>query len=397
MSLNAHSAYDAELASLLPEISAAPHLPGSADGPASTETMLSLTALLGAFTFGCDLGRNPKWQRRIWTTLALTGISIAAFGVAQKIGGNPVLSLVFDPERMDATNNFAMYRYRGNAGAYLNLIFPLVMTLTLVAFRRAGNHGQRAAWSAGLFLVVLGIQLNPSRASWLIAIVLGVIFAALAFASRRKRAVQSDAPPAARSITPWILLPALGFAALFGICTMGDWETGWQRAQILGVSPADRSPVEIYLEMLPKGGALGFGPGTFRTVFPSYQQTHDFGNRHVPQFWKDGYFIHAHEDYLETVVEWGWLGTALWAVLTLGGLLRALWKYFRPGSSRVPSWLYLGTALALGGVLAQALIDFPLQIASIQLYVLTLLALCWEDQPSHAAPQRKMTELPARF
>jgi O-antigen ligase len=129
--------------------------------------------------------------------------------------------------------------------------------------------------------------------------------------------------------------------------------------------------------MVPDAGVMGFGPGTFRVIFPSYQGTYDFGSRTVPLFWKDGFFEHAHEDYLETLIEWGYLGTLFWSVLVFGGIARGAMRYFQKQTSLSLRWLLLCSLLALGGTLAHALIDFPLQIASIQLYVFVLLGICW--------------------
>src|SRR5205823_6429800 len=60
----------------------------------------------------------------------------------------------------------------------------------------------------------------------------------------------------------------------------------------------------VALGALLGAGFFGFGPGTFRVVFPGY----NIGSGHaVPGSWR---FL--HEDYLQTVQEWGWLGSSLW-------------------------------------------------------------------------------------
>ncbi len=87
-----------------------------------------------------------------------------------------------------------------------------------------------------------------------------------------------------------------------------------------------------------------------------------------------------HEDYLQTVLEWGWLGSSLWALLFFGGIavaIRSYKKYARREwmpRRRVMQPLVI---VALAGVAMHALVDFPFQIESIQLYVATYLGVCW--------------------
>jgi hypothetical protein len=366
MALNAHSRFDAGLGALLPRTSLVPTAPGSVDGGASANAMIFFTGLLGVFLFCCDLSRHPVWPRRLWVTMALTGVSIAVLGILQKIGGDAVLSLAWEAAKRDPANNFAMFRYRGNAGAYLNVILPLTAGLAFLAFQRREQHGRKALWSSGLFLLVVGIQLNPSRASWLIAVVLGLIVAAKIFLFYGRR----------RAPTSCVLIAVAGLAVGL-ICFWGNWESSWGRFSELGFGLRDRSPVEIYLRMVPDAGVMGFGPGTFREIFEPYQATYDFGNRAVPVFWKEDYFIHAHDDYLEDLIEWGYLGTLFWSVLVFGGIARGMERYVQERGETTLRWLLFCSLLALSGTLAQALIDFPLQVASIQLYVFTLLGMCW--------------------
>jgi O-antigen ligase len=380
MALNAHSYFDADLQALLPKAPLVSGAPGSADGPASASAMFFFTGLLGMFLFCCDLSQHPVWRKRIWMTVALTGLSLAAFGILQKIGGEAVLSLIWEPEKRDLTNNFATFRYRGNAGAYLNLIFPMMAGLAFLSFQRHDQHWRKVLWSSGLFVLVMGIQLNPSRASWFIGIILGLILGVKIFLSYGKR--ENDFTP--KSVLVFAMTVALVLLAIGSISFLGNWETSWGRFNILGFNPADRSPTEIYLRMIPDAGVMGFGPGTFSTIFPSYQGTYDFGTRAVPLFWKDGFFEHAHEDYLETLIEWGYLGSLSWSVLVIGGIARGVMRYFQRQTSFSLRWLLLCSLLALGGTLTQALIDFPLQIASIQLYVFVLLGICWGTNSASA-------------
>ena len=171
--------------------------------------------------------------------------------------------------------------------------------------------------------------------------------------------------------------------------SLGRWEqtrATWERdARWV----ADR----VAIKALPQAGALGFGPGTFSAVFPQFQQ--GAGER------AQGSWLFLHDDYLQTLLEWGWVGGLLWAGLFFGGIIVALRSLAgRPHPNPLPrgegkAWLrasdrhegvqwlprqrmVLSLALvALGGVALHAAVDFPLQISSIQLYAATYLGVCW--------------------
>jgi O-antigen ligase len=93
-----------------------------------------------------------------------------------------------------------------------------------------------------------------------------------------------------------------------------------------------------------------------------------------------------HEDYVQTVLEWGWLGSGLWALLFFGGIAVGIRSYNRYAKR---SWMPRRRVLqplamvALAGAALHALVDFPFQIESIQLYVATYLGLCWGSSLWH--------------
>ena len=137
----------------------------------------------------------------------------------------------------------------------------------------------------------------------------------------------------------------------------------------------------IVRRILGTSGWWGFGAGTFRITFPFF--TKPWGDR-VGGVWE-----YAHEDYLQTLVEWGFIGAALWAALFLGGWVTAAARHARhgavwPESTRLFS---LGCLLSLAGVGLHALVDFPLQIASLALYAAVVLAFLW-SHGGYGRPRR---------
>ena len=106
---------------------------------------------------------------------------------------------------------------------------------------------------------------------------------------------------------------------------------------------------------LPEAGALGFGPGTFSVVFPYFAG--QLGDR------SGDIWLFLHNDYLQTMMEWGWIGAALWAGVLFGGMIVAV-RGLRD-KRRSTGWFPRQRLLlplivtALGGVAIHALVDFP--------------------------------------
>lgn len=384
MAWNAKSVFNPEALAFVPKPSFLSSKPGSVDAKLSTSSMWLITSLAGAIVFTADIAKRPVWRKRILLTMALTGLSIALFGIVQKIGGERVLSWTWEREKLELDNNFALYRYRGNAGAYLNIVLPIILCFTFQAFRKRAHNSQsrRAFWAGAVLICAAAIQLNPSRASWLIAMLLGMGTVLLG-CWRWFNLSDFDS----REFWKCASFGAAAVAGVALICFFGNWQSAWKRIGLDGLNVSSRSPTEIYLSMLPDAGVLGFGPGTFRAAFPGYQLTYDFGPRVVPEFWTKHSWLQAHNDYLQTIIEWGYLGTVMWGIVFLGGLGRAALQVKGPGVDRSTDdyksrsgtdALILGCiGLAISGMLLHAVVDFPLQIASIQLYIAVLLGFCW--------------------
>jgi hypothetical protein len=266
------------------------------------------------------------------------------------------------------TTFFATYYYHGNAGAFLNLVWPLTAGLALRAFTTRSHPAMRAIWVSVFVLTIAAVVANTSRMAQLIALLLLIALSVqLGPALLRKVSRTNKNVALAGAIA--ILLPmfALGWAS--------HLEQPLNRWQTLSQSVPNDSrwrASRVAISALPDIGFFGFGPGTFRVVFPFYNSV---AINPAPGTWR---FL--HEDYLQTALEWGWVGSGLWALLFSGGIIIAICSY-KEYAAR--DWtprrrlLQPFAILALVGVALHALVDFPLQIASIQLYVATYLGLCW--------------------
>ena len=103
---------------------------------------------------------------------------------------------------------------------------------------------------------------------------------------------------------------------------------------------------------------FGTGPGTFEHVFQLYRQS-------LTEYWP----AQLHNDWLEILLTFGWVGFSL----ILAALLLALAHWFCTDGIRTNRRFVWLIWLALAGCFLQARWDFPFRIYSI---VFLFLALC---------------------
>lgn len=369
MALNARSIYDADFFLFISRRNILPSAPGSVDVAISSAWMLRATLLIGVMFLVVDLARNPVWLLRFWWTIAIAGGSIALLGLLQKGTGAPMIFWQPAKQWGESPIFFASYYYHGNAGAYLNLVLPPALGLAARAIMRPRASVVKAISLTLALLVVAAVAANTSRVAELIgAIMTLLLLVSFARAALRKRGM----------LRYKTLLFGAGLVVftLFAIARASHLDESLKRWNELSVQlPADSRWLASLAALRAVGDAsyFGFGPGTFRVIFPYY--TSGLG----PGI--EGTWRFLHEDYLQTVLEWGWLGSLLLGLIFFGGIFVAIRNLRQPG--RAVEWrsrhrrLLPVIVLALLGVALHALVDFPLQIASLQLYVAVYLGICW--------------------
>jgi hypothetical protein len=377
MALNAKAIYDSDFQVFVSLQNFAPHLAGSVDYAISSAWILRGALLLLAIVFVADLSQSNRWLLRLLYTIGLVAGSIAFFGLLQKATGARMIFWQTAPPWV-ATTFFATYYYHGNAGAFLNLAWPLTAGLAIRAFTARRHPATRAMWLSVFVLIIAGILANTSRVAQLIALLL-LVAICLRFGPALLRKVWRTEKGIALAGTIAILL------ALIALAQATHLEQPLSRWQSLGEripNDARWQASRVAVGALSDIGLFGFGPATFRVVFPFYNGV---AVQPVQNIWR---FL--HEDYLQTALEWGWLGSALWALLFFGGIAVGIrsYKQYAPDWTPRRRLLQPLVIIALMGVALHAVIDFPLQIASIQLYVATYLGLCWGSRFWNQRPDR---------
>lgn len=369
MVLNAQSIYDSDFFLFVPLHNFAPPLAGSVDYAISTAWMIRGALLLGTMLFVSDLSQSNRWLLRLWYVIGLVAGSIALLGLLQKATG---AQMIFwqppPPAELWVSTFFASYYYHGNAGAFLNLVWPLSAGLVIRAFSNRFHPGMRAMWVSLFILTIAGVLANTSRMAQLVAAIL-LVAICVQFGPTLLRRLSGTKKSVALAGALAILLALIALAQATHLeQPLNRWQAESQR--ILGDARWRAS--RVAMGALPDAELFGFGPGTFRVVFPTYNTG---AANQAPGTWR---FL--HDDYLQTLLEWGWLGSSLWALLFFGGItvgIRSYNKHARRDWTPRRRVLEPLVMIALLGVALHALVDFPLQIESIQLYVATYLGLCW--------------------
>lgn len=372
-------------------------LHGSAyDADLSTAAMLRTTALLGMALIAIEIWRNPKWSRALIATMIFSAFGMVLFFLLQKLVGGAFL---LRSEDSHTTLNFGTYRYWGNAAAYLNLLWPIAAAAALFAILR-----KTIAWPLWLipFAFIFAANfLNLSKAGNVLSLLGLGLFIALAIPICLRELKYSKL-----KIRKSHLLSAIIPIIIIGISL--PFALPWQRWNYYAQHAENETSrgrlyaYSVFLKILPDSGWAGFGPGSFQKYYLAYVDE-DSPLR------QQSYWV-AHQDYIQTAIEWGYIGTILWAFYLIppgvfllmnsrrrpeqpsrkfeGYRIGAL-DYAKAFINSLPDprspFVAVGATTAVGLTALHSMVDFPMQIASLQFYLLTLLALGWATHNAQPA------------
>ena len=287
--------------------------------------------------------------RRLLWVLSINGVLLAAEATFQRVSGETKLLWLIEPAfNKTAEGQFGPYAYRSNAAQYFNLVWPGTLALwwayQLMARHRNDAHQRRMSGNHHILLGCAGLMImspliSTSRAGAVIggALVVGVGLVLLAGNRQVKLRVKSG---------------VIGLVLLFvaGAFEM-DFNNLWARMQDLDQGFAERNRIyELSRQMVTDSPLFGTGPGTYKTLYQFYRSS-------ITDTW----YAQAHNDWLETRITFGWLGSLLIA----GAFILAAARWLARGGIVVDRRFVGMLWLALAGCLVHARFDFPFQIHSV--------------------------------
>lgn len=237
------------------------------------------------------------------------------------------------------------------------------------------SYNNRAViYGAATLAILLALIFTRSRAGVAMAM-LGVLLSTLAFSYR------------------------LGGKNVYGL--LGSWTAlGLGSAIMIGLTPVlikfTQDPLSdgrwsIFsgtLQAIGQFFPLGSGGSTFLEVFRRF---------HPPDFAPGLFVSHAHNDYLEWIMEGGLIAAVLLVVLLvfyarqwLGVWIRGTWSTFR--------FLQVGAGIALLLVILHSFVDFNLHIPANAVFFAFLAAVFFHrhDEEEKATPRRRVKKEPTK-
>jgi len=371
----------------------APSLPGAPDRTEAWDRLSYIIPCLGIIWITQRIVfHHPSWKDKIAKTIFATGVAVALLGLAQKWSGaegiywNDKLSLP------GLSLFFGTYRSPGIAASYLNL--SLIMGLSVLIAPKTKRQQQETssspklrstslAWGLlkifGILIVLTGVFSSASKAGMIFSLLTlalwgGFNYRTIKHAIRQGTSTFQGNRIMERNIAAGTIL----ITAILAILSFSNTLTErWNSATEGGYSTvAERGYVNsVQFDMLQdkEWGLLGFGPGSFYPLFRYYQDESEI----------TGTYVYAHNDFLQTLIEWGILGTSLFIILIGTGfyfLLRAL--FFQKNHFSKNDIVYFrGFVIAMLIMLLHSTVDFPFQIESIAITFSVLLGASWGTHP----------------
>lgn len=342
-----------------------------------------LMMILGApWLLFCSLSVGLRRRRAYvllgWITVA-TACAVGAFGFLNQYSSGTILGYPIPYN----SRCFGTFMSRNHAGVYLYLHAALALGLTFWHIRRAGGNAMKGGphlVSAFLvFVLALLAALTGSTAAAAAVLAIMLVSVPLAYwfgfpgsrGSRKQIILVTGAAMLLTAAAVFSLVDIKPLVERFKAKTESFQQTGAD----------DRAPLRRATWALINDGGwqgrawVGFGAGSYRWISPPYQAQQ-------PELRKDGKLfyraIHAHNDWLEMLADWGVLGL-LPVFVALAWLGRRLVRAFYEGHPETGP-LALGLLLMLAHAGVDLLFWFtPLMFTAAFIAAATI---CLTDQSS---------------
>jgi O-antigen ligase len=164
-----------------------------------------------------------------------------------------------------------------------------------------------------------------------------------------------------------VLLVSLVLVDLF---ILGSWfglDRVRERLEKTVLTQEERYHVDVHgLGYLDDFWVTGSGGGTFAVVFPAYRD----------QGLAPHLYVHAHNDYLESLLEYGVLGVVLpggIVLLSVAAALRVLYRRRDP----LPRGMAFASLMGIMAILIHSTADFNLHIPANAALFVVLISLPW--------------------
>ncbi len=317
--------------------------------PAATYVALLRWLAYGAYLIAAlDVLARPRAVRATLGAVAAFGIVEAVYGIVNLLLGNThLLWLTREVSLLDATGTLVN---RNHYAALLELCVPVLLARHWLARRsRTDPTGLTALTVIGGVVMGLALLSSHSRAG-----VAGLVLALTITAAL--------APPDGEGRHGRRIVLVLGGVVLLYGAWVGLEPVLSRFAQLAGAPDDVRIAIWSDTTRLVADFPLtGTGAGTFEAIFPAYRHatTDQLG------------YAHAHQDFLELAAEGGLVAIGL-AVAAGWGFARLVGPTLgRRRRRSLPLAALLG---ALGGLLAHAMVDFPLHIPGLTFLFLLVAA-----------------------
>lgn len=337
---------------------------------------LQVTFALFYFLVLEDLIRTRHFVNRILGLLLIVGVLNAIVVLLQKIEFGPLMQVWILWAADESRNNLGAF-IGHNTGVSSFLITPLLVSLMWMFLVHPGKRQVFRVLMLCCFLVMaLAVILAQSRAVIPILSLCGVLMATL---MARWSCILSKSrlyvwlPVALVFLVLTQLIPSSMNPLYRRDVTLVKRLEEFRVSRLLTETRL-RMMVVSMSELVPNSPIIGYGFGSFQYVFPKAQgEFYEHNDRSLIAPTPKRSF-HAHNEYLQTLVETGVIGLAI-ALLGVAMIMHGGWTVLRRTLMPHHCGVQIAVLASIVALLMHCFVDFPLRVPPLALTLVALLAI----------------------